>query len=75
MTITDILVKLAAQKPMTQPTLYAHLRALKIKPLGKVRQCPQHYPDDTADRVLNRLGFEKHNGPRKRNRRQLTNAR
>ena len=58
MTITEILVRIAPHKQMSKETLYKHLHALKIKPLGKVRQSPQQYPDDTPQRVLKRLGIK-----------------
>jgi hypothetical protein len=57
MTVTQILVELAPHKPMTAKTLYGHINALKIEPIGNVRQCPQQYPDDTPKRVLKRLGI------------------
>lgn len=56
MTITQILVELAPHRSMSLPTLYGHISALKIKPLGKVRTIPQHYPEDTPARILKRLG-------------------
>lgn len=57
MTITEILEAVAPFRRISRETLYVHLRALKVKPIG-VRQCPQHYPPDTAQRVLRRLGFK-----------------
>lgn len=70
MTITQILLELLPYREMSHSTLYKHLHALRIKPLGKVRQSPQLYPPDTAQRVLSRLGVK----PTKRNRRQLVAA-
>jgi hypothetical protein len=58
MTVTQILLDVSEFRPMTRDTLYKHMRRLRIKPLGKVRQCPQHFPDDTAQRVLVLLGFK-----------------
>ena len=55
-TVKQILVTLKPVKPMSRETLYAHIRANKIKPLGK-RQCPQLYPDDTTARILKPLGL------------------
>ena len=55
-TVAQILVEVGQFQPMTPPTLYGHLRALKIKPLG-VRQCPQRYPDDAPTLILKRLGI------------------
>src|SRR5216117_1225365 len=57
MTIREVLRVLEPIKPMTTTALYKHLRALKIKPIG-ARQVPQRYPDDTAKRILIRLGFK-----------------
>jgi hypothetical protein len=73
MTVTQILLAIAPKKPMTRETLYTHLRALRIKPVSRVRQIPQLYPEDTADRVLKRLGFTP-GKVAKRNRRQLVAA-
>jgi hypothetical protein len=56
MTILDILTALRPEKPMSLSTLYTHLRALKIKPVG-VRQCPARYPDNTLKRLGKRLGL------------------
>jgi hypothetical protein len=55
MTIEQILKRIRPIKRMTRPTLYFHMKKLKIKPLG-VRQVPQIYPDDVPERVLKRLG-------------------
>lgn len=58
MTVRAILESIKPIKPITRQTLYRHLRRLKIQPSG-IRQRPQHYPDDTARRILAKLG---HNG-------------
>lgn len=58
MTVTQILLELGPYKPMTRDTLYKHFRQLKIKPVGKVRQCPQRYPEDSAKRVMHLLGIK-----------------
>lgn len=76
MTVSEILVAISPYKQMTRDTLYKHFRALKINPLGEVRQSPQHYPDDSAERVLVRLGFKQplrqaNRRHRSRSRRQL----
>jgi hypothetical protein len=63
-TITQILVEVAPYKPMTPGTLYKHLRKLKIKPLSKVRECPQRYPADTPKRLLKQFGIKPKNGQR-----------
>jgi hypothetical protein len=61
-TVKQILAELEPHKPMTPKTLYSHLGALAIKPVGKVRQCPQLYPGDTPKRILNRLGINPNKG-------------
>lgn len=62
MTVKEILVTLKPHKRMSRETLYTHLRALKVKPIG-VRQSPQRYPDDVPDKILQRLGLvTKRNG-------------
>ena len=40
---------------MSRANLYAHFRALNLKPLGVAR--PARYPHDAANKVLIRLGF------------------
>ena len=54
-------------KPLTKQGLYKHLRKLGIKRLGEAR--PAIYANDTADRVIARLGFQlpKRNGHHKQN--------
>jgi hypothetical protein len=56
MTVQQILVEVEKFKPMTRETLYSHMRKLKIKPIG-VRQCPQRYPEEAPQLVLQRLGL------------------
>jgi len=73
MTITQILIEISPYREMSHATLYKHLHALRIKPVGKVRQSPQLYPDDTVKRVLSHLGI-KPTTQTKRNRRQLALA-
>ena len=57
MTVLQIQARIARFKPMSRQNIYAHFRALNIKPLGVAR--PVRYPDDAADLVLIRLGFKK----------------
>lgn len=64
MTIREILRALEPTKPISVAALYSHLRKLKIRPISRVRQIPQQYPDDTPDRLLIRLGFQQ---PKKTN--------
>ncbi|MDE3067775.1 MAG: hypothetical protein KGJ60_09515 [Verrucomicrobiota bacterium] len=56
MTIKEIIETLQPVKPMTRATLYTYLRILGIKPIGKVRQSPQLYPDDTPVKIRHLLG-------------------
>jgi hypothetical protein len=58
MTIQQILELVNPIKPMRRETLYVHLRRERIRPVSRVRQIPQQYPDDTADRILVRLGLK-----------------
>jgi hypothetical protein len=55
-TTQEVFVQVAERKPMSYATLYKHLQALRIRPLG-VRQSPQIYPANTANRILRRLGI------------------
>jgi hypothetical protein len=55
MTVSQVLKRVEQFKPMSRSNIYAHFRALNIKPLGVAR--PVRYPDDAADKVLIRLGF------------------
>lgn len=57
-TTTQVLIEVAKYRPMGKDALYKHFRKLKIKPVGKVRQCPQQYPDDAPKRVLALLGVK-----------------
>lgn len=57
LTVKEIIEQILQHRPFSRESLYVHLRALRIKPLG-VRQSPQRYPADTADRLLTRLGFK-----------------
>jgi len=58
MTIEQIISAVSEIKPMARRTLYKHLRALKIKPIG-VRQKPQQYPEDAPEKILRRLGISR----------------
>ncbi len=57
-TIPAVHKEVTKRKSMTRATMYAHIRALKIRPLGEVRQIPQLYPADTATKILKRLGLK-----------------
>ena len=56
MTITQIREAVEPHRPMSTRTVYNHITALAIKPVSRVRQRPQHYPDTTPLRILKRLG-------------------
>lgn len=56
MTVEQIIHELKPVKSITRETLYVYIRRCKIKPLG-IRQRPQHYPADTATRILFKLGL------------------
>jgi hypothetical protein len=56
-TIPEVLKQVSKRKPMTRESMYLHIRALKIRPIGEVRQIPQLYPADTAAKILKRLGL------------------
>jgi len=58
MTVIDIQRRVAKKgKHLTRAGLYKHIKALKLKPTGVAR--PALYPEDSADRILIRLGFTK----------------
>jgi hypothetical protein len=42
-------------KKMSRAGIYKHIRALKLKPMGIAR--PAIYPDNSAEQILIRLGF------------------
>lgn len=44
-----------AGKPIVRSHLYRLISKLGIKPCGNSR--PKNYPDDTAQRILNHMGF------------------
>jgi len=71
LTIDTIVKRVARYHPVSRQSVYNHMSRLGIKALGVAR--PARYPEDTADRILIRLGFKqpKPNGRRTRSRRQL----
>ena len=53
MTITDILKCLKQQgRDIHRVHLYRILKKMRIKPIGILRQRPQHYPQYTDQRIL-----------------------
>jgi hypothetical protein len=57
-TVDEIRDALKPHKPMSVPTLYKYLHACRIRPVSKVRQIPQMYPADAAQKILQYLGFK-----------------
>lgn len=60
--INDIMEQVKQHKSCSPQAVRRYMVQLGIKPLGKCRQRPQHYPDDTAKRILVHLGFDQANG-------------
>lgn len=56
MTIEEILEEVSQRKQCSKRTLFRYLDVLDIQPLG-ARQRPQHYPEDSAAKVLEHLGL------------------
>jgi hypothetical protein len=56
--INDIMDAVKQHKSCSPQQLRRYMTQLDIKPLGNCRQRPQHYPDDTAKKILAHLGFE-----------------
>jgi hypothetical protein len=65
MTIPEIRKAILRHHPMSKRTIYTHISALGVKPVGKVRTKPQRYPDDTPTRILTRLGINPKKGGNK----------
>lgn len=57
MTVHQIIRELKPRKSISRETFYQYARRFHIKPLSKVRQHPQQYPADTAQRILFKLGL------------------
>jgi len=56
MTLLEIQTQVARVKKISRRQVQRHMQALKIKPLGVQR--PRVYPQDTAARIVLRLGVE-----------------
>jgi hypothetical protein len=56
MTLVEIQKTINRRKPCSLVTVRRYIRKIKIKPLG-MRQKPQIYPDDAAEKILARLGL------------------
>ncbi len=57
-TLNEIFLAVARYRLIHPQTIAKDLQALKIKPLGTVKQCPQIFPANAAERVLKRRGIE-----------------
>jgi len=57
MTILQIITELAPHKRLSRQAVYSVFAKLDIKPAGTLRQKPQQYPDDTADRIRQAYGL------------------
>lgn len=56
MTLIEIIAAVCEHKPVGRRQIIRYRDALKIKPMG-VRQRPQQYPADSAERILIHLGI------------------
>jgi len=56
MTVDQITSVVADKKPLSKRQIYRCLVSLAIRPIG-IRQRPQQYPADAADRILQALGL------------------
>jgi len=56
MTVKEIRRELAPHKKVTLRQVQNYIRICGIRPLG-IRQCPQNYPEDSAEIILRRLGY------------------
>jgi hypothetical protein len=59
MTIEQIQTEMKPEKPVSRARLYVYLDRFKIKPVSRVRQTPQQYPEDTPQKILAKLGLLK----------------
>jgi hypothetical protein len=56
-TLADITKQVCAIKPVSRRQVLRYMRTCKIRPAGELRQKPEHYPADSAERILERLGL------------------
>lgn len=63
MTIDQITNTVAASKPVSRRQVIRYLNDCRISPIG-IRQRPQQYPADSADRILTHLGLGKVSAPK-----------
>lgn len=57
MTIKQIQKEVSSTKPVSRRQLFRYLRTLEIKPVGRLQQKPQHYPENTPNLILAELGL------------------
>ena len=55
-TLNQIILSIRVHKTCSESQALRYLKRMGIKPVG-VRQRPQRYPADTAERILSELGF------------------
>jgi hypothetical protein len=58
MTVQEIVGELRRYKPCSKASVYNYMRIIGIKPTGKIRQRPQHYPANTAEQIVEELGLD-----------------
>lgn len=56
LTFQDTLKAIQERRPCSPASLRRYIRKLRIRPLGRLRTNPQHYPADTPAKVLDALG-------------------
>lgn len=66
MTIVEIQRHMKPVKPASRARVYVWLSKFNIKPVSRVRQTPQQYPDDAAEVILKNLGLTPSNGHAKK---------
>ncbi|HYG23389.1 MAG TPA: hypothetical protein VEH04_11450 [Verrucomicrobiae bacterium] len=57
MTFQQIFERVTERKPVSKRQLRRYFKPCEIQPVG-MRQRPQQYPDDAADRILAKLGLK-----------------
>lgn len=56
-TVLQIVEELKPYKPVTYRQVHRYLKRFKIQRCG-VRQNPDLFPDESADKILNKLGLK-----------------
>ena len=62
MTTAEVLEKVRLRKACSLPQLRRHISRLSLRPISEVRQRPQLWPEDTAQKILDNLGLTQENG-------------